>query len=107
MNLEDWLYPLLAPYERLPRGIKRALGFSYRQMPQSWRLGRRYAEFRDLVAFGERWSPAETQAYQLEQLRAVLVEANQHCPFYRQAFARATACGTRCDPARTSQVQRE
>ena len=59
MNLEDWLYPLLAPYERLPRGIKRALGFSYRQMPQSWRLGRRYAEFRDLVAFGERWSPAD------------------------------------------------
>ena len=72
MNLEDWLYPLLAPYERLPQGIKRALGFSYRQMPQSWRLGRRYAEFRDLVAFGERWSPAESQAYQFEQLRAVM-----------------------------------
>lgn len=89
MSLEDRLYPFLAVYDRLPAGLRRALGFGYRQLPQSWRLGKHYAEFQRLAREGERWSPAEIEAYQVKELRRVLVQAASHCPFYQRTFALA------------------
>jgi phenylacetate-CoA ligase len=89
MSLEDRLYPLLSSYERMPRGLKRALGWSYRQFPTRLRLGARYAEFRRLARDVEHWSPDEIQEYQLEQLRETVMRAGRECPFYRQRFAEA------------------
>jgi hypothetical protein len=54
MSLEDRLYPLLGVYERLPVGLKRAAGLAYRCLPQSWRLGARFAEFERLGS-GRNW----------------------------------------------------
>ncbi len=98
MSLEDRLYPLLALYERLPQGVKRAAGLAYRSLPQRWRLGPRYAEFKKLTEEGEQWSPEEIQAYQLKQLRIVLHHAANYCPFYQRAFMRA---GFRPEEVRT------
>ena len=89
MSLEDRLYPLLAIYERLPQGLRRVLGFTYRQLPASWRFGKHYAEFTPLAHEGEQWSPAEIQAYQLKELRRTLHHAASFCPFYQRAFVRA------------------
>lgn len=89
MSLEDKLYPLLSVYERLPQGLKRGIGWSYRQLPTRFRLGQRYAEFRQLTAEVERWSVEEIQEYQLRQLRQTLVHAGNYCPFYQQRFSRA------------------
>ena len=49
MSLEDKLYPLLSVYERMPQGLKRTIGWTYRQLPTGFRLGARYAEFRQLT----------------------------------------------------------
>ncbi len=89
MSLEDRLYPLLSVYERLPSGLRRGLGFAYRQLPTGWRLGARYAEFRELAEAGEQWPVAQIQEYQFKQLRSVLLQAESHCPFYQERFARA------------------
>lgn len=89
MSLEDRLYPLLGLYDRLPHGCQWALGFSYRLLPRSWRLGARYAEFQRLAREGESWSLDEIREYQLRQLRMVLVQAGSYCPFYQRAFSRA------------------
>lgn len=89
MSLEDRLYPLLAVYERLPDGLKRTLGFAYRQLPRGWRFGPRYAEFKSLTEAGEQWSLEEVQNYQLKQLRQILHYAANHCPFYQRTFTRA------------------
>lgn len=89
MSLEDQLYPLLDSYNALPRWLRSPLGTAYRHLPQSWRYGTRYSEFKKLAAAGESWSVDEIQKYQLRQLRAVLHHAVNHCPYYQRSFLRA------------------
>ena len=89
MNLEDRLYPLLPLYERLPLGLKWALGATYRCLPRGWRLGARYGEFRELAEKGETWDVEQIRDYQFKQLRRTLIHAGNHCPFYQKRFAKA------------------
>ncbi len=86
MSLEDKLYPLLSVYERLPRGPKWAAGFVYRQLPESFRRGQSYREFKALAEEGEGWDSRKIHDFQFEELRRVLVHAQEHCPFYQQRF---------------------
>lgn len=89
MSLEDKLYPMLSVYDRMPHGLKRAIGWTYRQLPTSFRLGVRYGEFRQLTSDVEQWSLEQIQEYQLKQLRQTLIQAGNYCPFYQQRFAKA------------------
>jgi phenylacetate-CoA ligase len=89
MTIEDRLYPLLAAYDRLPRPVKTAIGWSYRQFPTSWRLGSHYREFCELAEGCESWSATELRDYQLARLREVLTHAAAHCPYYAQRFKEA------------------
>ncbi|HKQ39108.1 MAG TPA: AMP-binding protein [Verrucomicrobiae bacterium] len=88
MSLEDKLYPLLAVYERMPRPLKRTLGAAYRRLPQKVRLGAAYGDFRKLIEESQSWSKVQMTAWQVEQLRTVLHEAVNYCPFYRKRSAR-------------------
>ncbi len=89
MSLEDRLYPLLTVYERLPHGLKWALGWGYRWLPAGWRWGGRYGEFVRLARECEGWSVEEIREYQTRQLRQVLIQASSYCPFYEDRFAKA------------------
>ena len=89
MSLEDRLYPLLSVYERLPHGLKRAVGTAYRILPQGWRLGARYGEFRRHTEEVESWSFEQIRDYQFKQLRQTLIQADNYCPFYQQSFSKA------------------
>jgi phenylacetate-CoA ligase len=89
MSLEDRLYPLLHVYSRLPQGLQRALGFTYRHLPQSWRWGKHYPEFKRLALEGEQWSPEQIRNYQLKELRRTLHHAASHCRFYQWSFTQA------------------
>ena len=89
MSLEDRLYPLLSVYERLPHGLKRAVGTAYRMLPQGWRLGARYAEFRRNTEEVETWSFDQIRDYQFKLLRQTLIQADNYCPFYQRAFSKA------------------
>src|SRR5688572_27976843 len=87
MSLEDKLYPLLSVYDRMPRGVKRAIGLSYRQLPESFRRGQRYHDFKQLAENGEAWTREQIADYQWAALWKVLAHAQKHCPFYKQRFA--------------------
>src|SRR5688572_6038661 len=87
MSLEDKLYPLLSMYERMPRGVKRAVGFSYRQLPESFRRGKRYTDFKQIAAEGESWNQEQIADYQWKALWTVLLHAQKHCPYYKRRFA--------------------
>ncbi len=89
MSLEDRLYPLLSLYGRLPPRVRRAIGATYRQLPQSWRLGKHYPEFKRLALEGETWSLEEVQQYQIKELRRTLIHAGNFCPFYQRRFGQA------------------
>lgn len=89
MSLEDRLYPLLSLYERLPDGLKRAAGWTYRSLPTRWRLGRHFATFRKLATESESWSLSEIAEYQTRHLRQTLIQAGNFCPFYQRRFAQA------------------
>jgi phenylacetate-CoA ligase len=89
MSLEDRLYPLLALYERLPHGLKRSLGWTYRQLPTGWRLGSRFKEFRRLATEVESWNLEQIAEFQFKHLRQTLVQASNFCPFYQRRFAEA------------------
>jgi len=89
MSLEDRLYPLLNVYEHLPGWFKETVGFAFRHLPQSWRLGKKYREFKDLAMQGESWTPDECADYQFKNLRAVLIQAASYCPYYERTFAKA------------------
>ena len=86
MSLEDKLYPFLSLYERMPRGIKRAVGSTYRQLPERFRRGELYAEFKLLAEGGEHWTREQIERYQLDELKKTVLHAAQHCPFYRERF---------------------
>ena len=82
MSLEDRLYPLLKRYSRLPQGVQRALGFTYRHLPQTWRWGKQYPEFKRLALDGEQWLPDQVRDYQLKELRrTLLVRVERSGPF--------------------------
>jgi phenylacetate-CoA ligase len=89
MSLEDRLYPFLSVYERMPRGVKHALGLSYRQLPENFRRGKRYRDFKQLAESGENWSREQIADYQWASLWKVLLHAQKHCPFYKKRFAEA------------------
>src|SRR5256885_7423385 len=89
MSVEDRLYPLLSVYNNLPPWLQSSAGTVYRALPRSWRLGKKYPEFAKLAAAAETWDPEQIQEYQLKELRRILHHANNHCPFYQKAFARA------------------
>jgi phenylacetate-CoA ligase len=89
MSLEDRLYPWLKRYQTLPQGVQSAIGFAWRCLPQRWRLGRRFPEFKALTRECEAWSGEEIRAYQLKQLRHILHHAAATCPFYQTEFIRA------------------
>src|SRR5258706_13778629 len=89
MSLEDRLYPLLKLYDSLPRGLKGALGVTYRHLPTAWRWGKHYPEFKKLALEGEHWSQEEIRAYQLKELRRTLHHAASDCRFYQRRFAQA------------------
>lgn len=89
MSLEDKLYPLLSIYERMPRGIKRVAGFTYRQLPESVRRGQHYRRFKDLAEGGEKWTRKEIATFQLGQIKRTLEHAQKHCRYYRNTFAKA------------------
>jgi phenylacetate-CoA ligase len=95
MSLEDRLYPLLAAYERLPDGVRRAIGSGYRRLPRRLRYGAGHAHFDALARDGEGWTPEAVRTYQFEQLRHVLLAAQRDCPLYGRRFAEAGF-----DPAR-------
>ncbi|MEZ5300553.1 MAG: hypothetical protein R3F11_07830 [Verrucomicrobiales bacterium] len=86
MSLEDRLYPVFRAYEASPQWAKSLAGTCYRMLPQSWRLGKAYAEFQSLIERSLHWTPDEIEAYQVEQLRASLSHAHAHCPYYRDKF---------------------
>jgi phenylacetate-CoA ligase len=89
MSLEDRLYPLLGAYERLPLGMRKALGAAYRRLPGGWRLGKNYSEFQRLIEHSSAWSTSEVREYQLKQLRITLHHAASYSPYYQRTFARA------------------
>jgi phenylacetate-coenzyme A ligase PaaK-like adenylate-forming protein len=89
MSLEDRLYPLLRVYEKLPKGLQGALGFTYRHLPQTWRWGKHYPEFKRLAVEGEQWSPDQIREYQLKELRRTLHHAASYCRFYQFSFTQA------------------
>ena len=89
MSLEDRLYPLLRVYENLPQGVRRAMGFTYRHLPRSWRWGRHYPEFKKLALEGEAWSQEQIRNYQLKELRRTLHHAANYCRFYQRTFTQA------------------
>ncbi|MBL9168476.1 MAG: phenylacetate--CoA ligase family protein [Verrucomicrobiales bacterium] len=89
MSLEDKLYPLLAVYERMPQGLKRAIGGTYRRLPVRWRQGARFPEFQRLAAEVESWSVDQIRDYQLKELRKVLIHAGNYSTGYQRRFAQA------------------
>jgi len=89
MSLEDRLYPLLRVYESLPQGLRRAIGATYRGLPQTWRWGKHYPEFKRLAEQGETWSTEEICQYQLKELRRTLHHAVNYCRFYQYSFTQA------------------
>ena len=86
MSLEDKLYPFLSLYERMPPRIKRAVGSTYRQLPERFRRGEHYAEFKLLAEGGEHWTREQIERYQFDELMKTVLHAAQHCPFYRERF---------------------
>src|SRR5688500_4394426 len=86
MSLEDKLYPFLSFYDRLPRGVKYAIGATYRQLPEKFRRGEHYREFRLLAEGGEQWPRRQIEEYQFQELKRTLSHAARHCPFYRDHF---------------------
>lgn len=89
MNVEDTLYPLLSLQDRLPGGVRRALGLAYRHLPARIRLGEKFHQFRALTEEVESWDSDLIVDYQTEQVRQVLLHAVAHSPFYRRRFAEA------------------
>ena len=90
------MHPALAYLYRLsPVAVQNVLLSAFSKRLNRQRYGGRFPEFRALLEQSQWWDAARMRAWQEERLRAVLVHANEHVPYYRDAFRRAGY-----DPAR-------
>ncbi len=89
MSLEDWLYPWLTVYDRLPESLRRTLGGGYRLLPARVRWGAAYPDFRRLTEEVAGWDSERVRTYQLKELRRVLHHAASFCPWYQERFAKS------------------
>jgi phenylacetate-CoA ligase len=69
--------------------VQRTLGATYRHLPQSWRWGKHYPEFKRQAIQGEQWSAEQIRNYQLKELRRTLHHAASHCRYYQYIFTQA------------------
>lgn len=86
MSLEDRLYPLLGAYQKMPLGVRSAIGSVYRWIPGRLKWGKAYQDFRSLTGEVETWSPDQVWEYQFKQLKRTLNHAANYCPYYHARF---------------------
>lgn len=76
-------------WERSPAWLKRIAGVTIGVLPIEWLLGRRFRERYRLVHSADAWSADRIRAFQVDQLRRILMLAKQRTPFYRRMFSEA------------------
>lgn len=95
------MHPALAHLYRLsPVAVQNFLLSAFGRRLNRQRYGGRYAEFRALIDASQWWDPARMRAWQEERLRAVLLHAYEHVPYYRESFR-----SVGYDPARFSGIE--
>ena len=82
MSLEDWLHPFLSSYIGWPQWAKTLLGNTYGVIPTSWRRGRSYSAFVDLLR--DR-SLAAIERRTRSALGETLAWALETVPFYHRS----------------------
>jgi phenylacetate-CoA ligase len=75
-----------AAYRLSPVWLQNLMLTGYGALLERERYNGRFAEFRDLLSRSERWSRSDLEAYQDEQLRALVAHAYSTVPFYRRRF---------------------
>lgn len=92
----------LAIYERLPIFVQGAIVAHYGRKLHRMRFGGEHDEQRAQILACEKMTPEQMRDYQVERLRAMLLEAAENIPYYRDAVggvegARAGAAVTAAD----------
>lgn len=74
-------------YDRLPESLKDVIGWGLRRFPRfRWEPTSAERAYMAALEESEYASPEELQAIQLKKLRALLVHAGKHVPYFRELF---------------------
>ncbi|MDY0040780.1 MAG: hypothetical protein RBS57_10755, partial [Desulforhabdus sp.] len=80
--MEDALYPLLKFYKQVPPTIQDAVGFAYRTLPNRFRFGTFYDEYRKRISLFLESDPAMVRQLQLGLLLETVNRAISYVPYY-------------------------
>jgi phenylacetate-CoA ligase len=81
------MHPVFARFYRLsPVAIQNVLLSTFGRRLNRRRFGGRFREFCRLLEESQWWDTARLRAWQEERLRAVLLHAYEHVPYYRETF---------------------
>lgn len=81
-----WRYKAFRTYQRLPEGLKRAVGRASRVLPERLRFGSDHVKWLRFALDSQHWSPQRLRDYQLARFRDIVAHAYEHVPFYRRTM---------------------
>lgn len=84
--MEDSIYRFKKYYDHSPTWLKGLIGGLYRGIPISFRYGRVYKYYRDLLRGSQYWGKEKLNEYQLQRLNRLLNHAYENVPYYRRVF---------------------
>lgn len=87
--MEDLLYKFLGAYKKSPKWVKAVAGTLYGALPYSFRYGRTYNEFKELIHRSRGWSQLEHRAYQTGKVKDLIAYAYENVPYYRSKYEQA------------------
>lgn len=87
--VEDYLHPLKTAYRKSPQWFKNTVGRTYSMLPRRIRYGSLLATASAFLEQSQWWSAEQLEAYQWEQLRALLQHAYTNVAYYRRSWEQA------------------
>lgn len=86
MVIEDYLYNLLSIYYKSPKFIKRFVGVIYNIIPNKFRYGKNFSEFKTLLIKSKKWSDSEIEKFQLQEINKILKICVNNVPYYKRTL---------------------
>lgn len=89
MAIEDKIYRKLDFYNRAPGIVRNGLGFLYRAIPLSWRYGKTYTYYSNLLKESSAWDDRKKDEYIIARMKETLINAYENTSYYNRLFREA------------------
>ena len=89
MAVEDWFYPYLKYYQKLPPSLMRFIGGVYRKIPLGLRYGNVFESYYSMIVHSQYWDTRQRREYVRRRLAETLGNAYRNSEYFKESFTAA------------------